>query len=171
MGRSLARPLAQIEEVEWCRTGTRSRPARRRFLHSGFADVGRSSASSPLVRAGRSGHDHSPIAGDNRGSAYPLVTAAYAGPCSHAIDHIQARVDALIETTAAAGRAGRESRGALMHRQPTPASIAAAEQKLGDGTRPERALAAIAQARAADRAGNKRACQRALADARRALGR
>jgi hypothetical protein len=98
-------------------------------------------------------------------------SAAYAGPCSRAINRMQARVDAMIEATAAAGPAGRESRGALMHRQPTPASVSAAEEKLGDGTRAKRALAAIAHARAADRTGNRRACERALADVRRALGR
>jgi hypothetical protein len=97
------------------------------------------------------------------------ISATYAGPCSQEIDRMQARVDAMIEAVAAAGREARESTAATMHRQPTPGSIAAAEEKLGEGTRAERAVAAMARARAADGAGDKGACERALADAQRAL--
>ena len=45
---------------------------------------------------------------------------------------MQARVDAALEAKAASGPAARESAGALMDRQPTPGSIAAAEERLGD---------------------------------------
>ena len=96
--------------------------------------------------------------------------AGHAGPCSHEIDRMQARVNAMIAATAAAGPAGRESDAATMHRQPTPGSIAAAEEKLGEGARAERALAALAQARAADHAGDQSACERALADVQHVLG-
>jgi hypothetical protein len=98
------------------------------------------------------------------------IAPGHAGPCSHEIDRLQARVDAMIEATAAAGPTGRESGAATMHRQPTPGSIAAAEERLGEGARAERALAAMARARAADRAGNQGACERALADVQRVLG-
>ena len=94
----------------------------------------------------------------------------HAGACSEEIDGMQARVDAMIAATAAAGPAGRESTAATMHRQPTPGSIAAAEERLGDGARAQRVLAALAQARAADRAGDRTACERAIADAQRLLG-
>jgi hypothetical protein len=140
-------------------------------LHSGLTHVGRSSAHRrSFAREGQVMTIRRLLVM----SVAVLIlssSAAYAGPCSRAIDRMQARVDAMIEAKAAAGPAGRESRGAMLHREPTPASIAAAEKKLGDGTRVERALAAIAHARAADRTGNKRACERALADARRAIGR
>ena len=96
--------------------------------------------------------------------------AAYAGPCTPEIDRMQASVDAMIAAIAAAGPPGRQSSAATLHRQPTPGSIAAAEEKLGEGARAERALAALAQARAADRAGDQNACEQALADARRVLG-
>ena len=96
--------------------------------------------------------------------------AGYAGPCSHEIDRMQAQVDAKLAAAAAAGPTGRESTAATMHRQPTPGSIVAAEEKLGEGARAERALAALAQARAEDRAGNQSACERALADVQRVLG-
>jgi hypothetical protein len=73
-----------------------------------------------------------------------LSIPSYAGPCSPKIDQMQARVDALIASTAASGTTGDESVAASAHRQPTPSSIAAAEQKLGEGTSAERALAAMA---------------------------
>jgi hypothetical protein len=98
------------------------------------------------------------------------ISAGHAGPCSQQIDRMQARVDAMIAATAAAGPAGRETDAALMNRQPTPGSIAAAEERLGEGARAQRALAAMAQARAADQAGDTGACERALADAQRAIG-
>jgi hypothetical protein len=98
------------------------------------------------------------------------IVPSYAGPCSPEIDRMQARIDAIIGATAAAGPAGRESTAATTHRQPTPGSIAAAEARLGEGARAEHALAALARARAADRVGDATACERALADAQRAIG-
>jgi len=94
---------------------------------------------------------------------------SHAGPCSLDIDRLQDRVDAMIAATAAAGLSARESTAATTHRQPTPSSIAAAEGKLGEGARAERALAAMAQARAADQADDNSACQSALADVQRAI--
>ena len=98
------------------------------------------------------------------------ISATHAGPCSLEIDRMQVRVDAMIEAVAAAGKTARESTAAMTHHQPTPGSMAAAEEKLGEGARAERALAAMARARAADGAGDKGACDRALADAQRSLG-
>ena len=66
----------------------------------------------------------------------------------------------------------RESSAATEHRQPTPGSIAAAEARLGELS-PEKIAAvnaAMTRARAADQAGDKSACDEALADAQRALG-
>ena len=93
------------------------------------------------------------------------IVPSHAGPCLPEIDRMQARVDAMIAATAAAGPAGRESLAATTHRQPTPSSVAAAEARLGEGQRAERATAAIARARAADSAGDNSACEQALADA------
>jgi hypothetical protein len=107
-----------------------------------------------------------------------LVTAALAlstvpslaGPCSPEIDHLQPGVDALIAATAVSGPAGRQSTAAMTHHQPTPSSIASAEARLKEGARAERAKAAMARARAADRAGDTSACRRALADVQREIG-
>ncbi|SRR6266545_1429354 len=96
----------------------------------------------------------------------------YAGVCSHDVDRMQARVDAKLEALAAAGPVARESAGALMHRQPTPGSIAAAEKNLGEISSPtvEAVRAAMARAREADRVGDEAACREALSDVQRAIG-
>ena len=100
------------------------------------------------------------------------MSASYAGPCSHAIDRLQADIDAKLEAKAAAGASARESTAATMHRQPTPGSIAAAETKLGDVSpqKVEAVAAAMVRARVADHAGDQSTCERALADVQRALG-
>jgi hypothetical protein len=97
------------------------------------------------------------------------IVTSHAGPCSLEIDRMQSRVDAMIAATAAAGPSAQESTAATMHRQPTPNSIASAEEGLGEGARAQRALAAMTQAREADRADDKTGCQRALADVQRAI--
>ena len=93
-----------------------------------------------------------------------------AGPCTAEIDRAQAQVDARIAAKAQAGPTAAESPGALLHRQPTPGSIASAEQRLGEGIRPEEALAMLARARSADNANDAPACTQALADVSRLLG-
>jgi hypothetical protein len=99
-------------------------------------------------------------------------SASYAGPCSQAIDRMQARVDAKLEAVAGGGPTAAESSGALLHRQPTPGSIAAAEGRLGELSPATAAAvaAAMARAREADRAGDQSACEQALADVQRAIG-
>jgi hypothetical protein len=98
--------------------------------------------------------------------------AAHAGPCSGQIDAMQARVDAKLEAKAAAGPTAKEGVLATMNRQPTPASIAAAEEKLGDIS-PKKVKAikrGMARARVADKVGDLRACRKALAAVQRVLG-
>jgi hypothetical protein len=100
------------------------------------------------------------------------MSVSYAGPCSPEIDRVQALIDARLGARAAAGPHARESTSATMHHQPTPESIAAAEQGLGDLTsqRIEVAGQAMARARAADSAGDTSACEQALSDVQRAIG-
>jgi hypothetical protein len=98
------------------------------------------------------------------------IVPSLAGPCSPEIDRLQSGVDALIAAAAVAGPAGRESTAAMTHRQPTPTSIAAAEARVKEGARVERARTAMARARAADRAGDTSACQRALAEVQHEIG-
>jgi hypothetical protein len=99
-----------------------------------------------------------------------IAMPSYAGPCSSEIDRLQAVLDAKIGATAQAGQAASEGDAALLHRQPTPGSIAGAESKLGEGAHLDQAVAALAQAREADGAGDQQGCERAVTDVRRALG-
>ena len=100
------------------------------------------------------------------------LSPGHAGPCTQQIDQMQARIDAKLEARAAAGPTARETVGAMTRRQPTPGSIAAAEEKLGGLEPGTVALVqqAMARARAADGAGDKSACEQALAEIQRAIG-
>jgi hypothetical protein len=84
------------------------------------------------------------------------ITVSHAGSCTAQIDVVQAQVDA---------RAA-----ALLHRQPSPGSIARAEESLGEGATITKALSALERAREADRGGSEGSCEQALAEARRAIG-
>jgi hypothetical protein len=85
---------------------------------------------------------------------------------------MQARLDARLAAKAATGPSAAEGASATMHRQPTPGSIAAAEEKLGNlsSEKVGAILQAMARARAADSAGDKDACEQALADVQRVIG-
>jgi hypothetical protein len=98
-------------------------------------------------------------------------SASLAGPCSAEIERIQGRVQALLYAEANSGPSGRESTWALMHRQPTPASVAAAEERLGELSGPtfDTIERAIALAREYDGLGNKQRCERALSNASSAI--
>ena len=84
---------------------------------------------------------------------------------------MQARIDAKRKRRQAAGPTGRQV-GASTHVQPTPRSIGAAEAKLGEVS--AETVAAVRQAmlraRAADSAGDKNACEQALAEVQAAIG-
>lgn len=101
------------------------------------------------------------------------MPAAHAGPCAKQIDQMQARIDARLAARAAKGPTARETVGAMTRRQPTPGSIAKAEEGLGE--LPPETVASVkqdmARARAADKAGDTSACERALAAAQREMGR
>jgi hypothetical protein len=99
------------------------------------------------------------------------TSLAFAGPCSDEIAQLQQRIDSTLDQIAAAGRTARQGTG-LTHVQPTPRSMAAAEEQLGE-LAPEKVDAvrqAMIRAHTADDAGDKASCEEALADAKRALG-
>jgi hypothetical protein len=77
-----------------------------------------------------------------------------------------------LQAKAAAGPTAKEGVAAGMGVQPTPASIAAAEEKLGEIS-PKKLKAikrGMARARVADKVGDLRACRKALAAVQRVLG-
>ena len=93
---------------------------------------------------------------------------AQAGPCTAQI----AQVEQQIRQAQAKGQPGGagapsapQSVGAQLHHQPTPGTVAGAEDKARDA-----ATAALANARAADAAGDAAACARALGDAKELYG-
>jgi hypothetical protein len=94
-----------------------------------------------------------------------------AGPCTQDITKMEIAIDARLNARAAAGPSGTESTAAMMHRQPTPQSIAEAERKLGDVSQQtiDRVRQDIASAKAADQAGDLAGCKRALADVQKAI--
>ena len=60
------------------------------------------------------------------------VAPACAGPCTDRIYQTDLKVSKLLDSAAAQGRPAPQSTFATMHRQPTPGSIASAEQQAGD---------------------------------------
>jgi hypothetical protein len=85
---------------------------------------------------------------------------------------MQAKINDKVEATAAAGPPPPPSAMTGMSAQPTPRSMATVEERMGELS-PETAQAveqAMARARAADGAGDKVACEQALAEVQRALG-
>ena len=92
--------------------------------------------------------------------------ASQAGPCSDEIYSMEARVQAMLEAKAIDGPTLQESREALLHRQPTPGSIGAAESRLGTASLQviDAITRGMARVREADRTGDLNACRRALSD-------
>jgi hypothetical protein len=84
---------------------------------------------------------------------------------------MQARIDSALEARAAGGPAAKEGAFAGMSKQPTPGSMASAEEKLGELSPQivDAVRRAMAKARAADSAGDSSACASALAEVQRAV--
>jgi hypothetical protein len=97
---------------------------------------------------------------------------SFASSCSQDIDRAWVQVNAEIRARVAAGRSAPQGTTAVLHRQPTPSSMAAAEETLVDIWLPiETAVAALARAREADGINDRIACEGALADVQRVIGR
>jgi len=91
-----------------------------------------------------------------------IEAPALAGPCTAALDALQPKIDALVDSTAGKGKFGVESDAATMSRQPTPDSIAAAEATLGEGKSAQAAIDAMGDGRDADAAGDSAGCEKAV---------
>lgn len=92
-----------------------------------------------------------------------LGCAGYAESCGSRVLILQDQALAALDASVEHGRSGPESPAATMHRQPTPRSMAAAEEALG-GLSPERVEAfrsALLRARDAAAAGDEVECRRA----------
>ena len=98
--------------------------------------------------------------------------AAHAGPCTGEIYDADIAIGKQLDAAAEKGKAAAQSTFATTHHQPTPATIAGAEEQVGDI--PEsvvKELRAFMQAaRMADEAGDKPGCEKALAEAKTIIG-
>ncbi len=106
-------------------------------------------------------------------AAFALWTvAADAGPCADEIYQADLAIGKRLDAAAAAGRPAPESNFATMHRQPTPGTLAQAEQQAGDlsATDVQTMEQDMQAARKADAANDHAGCEKALDDVRRILG-
>jgi hypothetical protein len=101
------------------------------------------------------------------------ATPAYAGPCTDRIYQTDLTVAKLLDAAAAQGRTAPQSAFATMHRQPTPGSIASAEQQAGDlsSADVQAITEAMDVARRADDQGDRAGCEKALSQVDRVLNR
>ena len=100
------------------------------------------------------------------------ISASYGGPCWDDLSAVQAKIDAVLERKAADGPPATAEAMAGTSPQPTPYSLETVEERMGEIS-PQTVQAVeqgMAQARAADGAGDKVACEQALAEVQRALG-
>jgi hypothetical protein len=98
---------------------------------------------------------------------------AHAGPCTDRIYQTDLDVAKLLNSAAAQGRPATQTAFATMHRQPTPGSIASAEQQAGDltGEEAQAITEAMDVARRTDDEGDREGCEKALNDVDRMLNR
>jgi hypothetical protein len=97
------------------------------------------------------------------------VRIAHAGPCAEAIERLQDEFDARIEAAIDTARFVRDARRAFG--LPSPRLGAATGGSRDDASWMGQAVAALAQARDADRSGDHIACEQAVGEAQRAIGR
>ena len=105
-------------------------------------------------------------------AAFALIAApALAGPCTERIDQANLAVEKLLDAAAANAKPAPQSTFATMHRQPTPGTVASAEEKAGSLSQAQ--VEAITEkldtARDADNKGDSAKCEKALSEAERML--
>jgi hypothetical protein len=102
-----------------------------------------------------------------------IAAPAHAGPCTDRIYQTDIAIEKLLDAAAAQGQPAAESTFATMHRQPTPRSVAGAEEKAGDLTpaQTQTIMDTMELARKADDAGDQAGCEKALGEAQSILNR
>ncbi|HUN96446.1 MAG TPA: hypothetical protein VMU69_09425 [Bradyrhizobium sp.] len=105
-------------------------------------------------------------------AASALLPAAASGKtaCTAELRHTRIAVNKALDQHAAASAYAPESKFATMNRQPTPATIARAEHRFDNWPNGSEAVAALARARQANKAGDVQGCLDALREARTAIG-
>ncbi len=103
-----------------------------------------------------------------------LIAVADAGPCSDDIARMEVRINMKLGAIAAARPTGAQDATAYgKHLQPTPGTLATAEEKLRELSKKtaDTLRQAMDRARTAAASGDSSACAQALADVDRELGR
>jgi hypothetical protein len=102
-----------------------------------------------------------------------IAAPANAGPCTDRIYQADMTVERLLDAAAANGKPAAQSTFATLHRQPTPGTVASAEEKAGDlaSSQVEAITKKLDAARDADDEGDRDACEKALDEAERMLSR
>ena len=106
-------------------------------------------------------------------AALTLTTlAVHAGPCTDEIYQADEAINRRLDAIAGQGKTAAQSTFATLHRQPTPATVAGAEAKAGDISAEDakQVREYMTEARKADDANDRDACEKALAEARKILG-
>lgn len=103
------------------------------------------------------------------GTVFVLPVRAYATSCAANLDRTQIAIDAALVRHSSAVPSAPESTFAKLSRQPTPATIARAENEYGGWANGSKAIAALKRARAADAAGDAATYFSELRAARRAI--
>jgi hypothetical protein len=103
------------------------------------------------------------------GAAFLLAAPANAASCAVQIDQVQTQLDAALAQHAKTAPFAVESKSATLNRQPTPGSIARAEDKIGAWDGGDKAVAALGRARDAQAAGKSADCFKALHEAKDAI--
>ncbi len=99
-------------------------------------------------------------------------TLSHAGPCADDLYRADIAINKRLGEIAAQGKGAAETTFATTHHQPTPATIAGAEEKVGDipASGVEDVHKFMLEARQADDAGDKADCEKALGEAKAILG-
>ena len=100
-----------------------------------------------------------------------FASPSYAGPCTDRIYQSDLAVEKLLDAAIANGAPAPQSSFATMHRQPTPGTVASAEQKTGalSSAQVEAITEKLDAARDADNKGDGATCEKALNEADRML--
>lgn len=89
--------------------------------------------------------------------------------CEPGIQRLQEQLNSELSRRASAGPFGKESPSATLGHQPTPATLANAEVRLGDWRHATEAVAALQRAKDAQARGDRRRCHAALQTLRELL--
>jgi hypothetical protein len=105
-------------------------------------------------------------------TAAPLLTAPASArsSCSAELRRTRIAVDNALEAHAGAGPFAPESKAAKLNHQPTPSSIARAENRFDHWPNGDEAVAALQRAREANKRRDTQGCLDALREARLAIG-